>query len=188
MAKSPLEKIAKKIIEKTLQQKATKTVVKKAVRKVVSKKTVKKAARKKIVGKDAYVVKYEDKSRGQPQLLPIFEKIKALLLPYVKGEMKMHGGDGGKIALINNRPLVIDGRKKPGMWFASALVQKGYVGFYYMPVYMNEPVRKQLHPELLKCLKGKACFYIKKEDPVIYAQIKDALKIGFDDYRKKGWV
>ena len=181
MAKSPLQKIAKKITEKTAKEKATKTVVKKAA--------AKKTVTKKTAGKEKeYVVKYEDKSGGQPQLLPIFEKIKALLLPYVKGEMKMHGGDGGKIALINDRPLVIDGRKKPGMWFASALVQKGYVGFYYMPVYMNEPVRKQLHPELLKCLKGKACFYIKKDDPVIYAQIKDALKIGFDDYRKRGWV
>ncbi len=167
---------------------AKKTVTKKAVKKAVSKTAVKKVARKKIVGKDEYVVKYEDKSGGQPQLIPIFEKIKALLLPYVKGEMKMHGGDGGKIALINDRPLVIDGRKKPGMWFVSALIQKGYVGFYYMPVYMNEPVRKQLQPELLKCLKGKACFYIKKDDPVIYAQIKDALKIGFADYRKRGWL
>ena len=155
MAKSSLEKIAKKITEKTLQQKVTKTVVKKTVRKEVPKKTVKKTARKKIVGKDEYVVKYEDKSGGQPQLLPIFEKIKALLLPYVKGEMKMHGGDGGKIALINNRPLIIDDRKKTEMWFASALVQKGYVGFYYMPVYMNEPLRKLLHPSYSNASKAK---------------------------------
>jgi hypothetical protein len=40
----------------------------------------------------------------------------------------------------------------------------------------------------LKCLKGKACFHIKKPDAVIYSQIKDALKIGYDCYKEMGWV
>ena len=166
----------------------------KTVKKTVAKKAVVKTAVKKNASKNSntkeekFKIKYEDKSGGQPQLLPIFENLKKLFLPYIKGDMKLHGGHGGKATLINERPLVIDGRKKPGMWFVSALIQKGYVGFYYMPVYMNEPVRKQLHPDLLKCLKGKACFYIKKDDPEIYAHIKVALKIGFDDYHKRGWL
>ena len=60
--------------------------------------------------------------------------------------------------------------------------------FYFMCVYMNEPLKKRIKPELLKCLKGKACFHIKKDDSVIYEQIEEALKIGFADFRKRGWL
>ncbi len=34
-------------------------------------------------------IKYEDKSEGQPELIPIFDTIKALLKPYVKGTVKV---------------------------------------------------------------------------------------------------
>jgi hypothetical protein len=49
-------------------------------------------------------------------------------------------------------------------------------------------LNKVFKTELLKCLKGKACFHIKKEDPQIMDQIKDALKEGYRLYEEKGWV
>ncbi len=133
-------------------------------------------------------IKYEDKSAGQEGLKSIFGEIKKMMLPYAKGSLELKGGEGGQVALISTKPVVIDGRKREGLWFVSVLVQKGYVGFYYMPVYMNEAVRGQLSPGLLKCLKGKACFHIKKEDPVLFKQIKEALKIGYEDFKEKGWI
>ncbi len=175
--------------QKNAPKKVAKKAAKKAVKKTAPKTPAKKAAVKRSIEADKdNRIKYADKSGGQPNLVPIFETIKAMFVPYIKGDMKLHGGVPGKALLINHRAVEIDGRKKPEMWFVSALIQKGYVGFYYMPVYMNTPVRNKIKPELLKCLKGKACFHIKKHDPVIYAQIKEALKIGFDDYRNKGWV
>ena len=83
--------------------------------------------------KDAIKIKYSDKSPGQPQLIPIFEEIKKMLAPYEKGTMKLFGGSDGKVGLVSKKPVEILGRKKDELWFASALVQKGYVGFYYMP-------------------------------------------------------
>jgi hypothetical protein len=133
-------------------------------------------------------IKYTDKSAGQPELVLVFEAIKKLMIPYAKGSLKLKGGDGGQVALISDKPVVIEGRKKEEIWFAGVLVQKGYVGFYYMPVYMNEPLRKKLPPELLKTLKGKACFHIKKADPQLLGQIKEALQIGHACFREKGWI
>ena len=147
-----------------------------------------KPAKPRKVAKELMEIKYEDKSPGQPQLVPIFEAIKKLLAPYEKGHLHLLDEKGGQVGLISDKEVVIAGRKRDQLWFASALVQKGYVGFYFMPVYMNEPVRRLLPPELLKCLKGKACFYIKKNDPILMGQIKEALKIGYDDYKKKGWI
>jgi len=131
---------------------------------------------------------YSDKSPGQPQLVPIFNEIKKLLTPYKKGTMELLGGSEGKVVLISKKPVEILGRKRDELWFASALVQKGYVGFYYMPVYGNDEIRKKIHPELLKCLKGKACFHIKKFDKEIFLQIQDALKVGYDCWRKLEWL
>ena len=158
----------------------------------VSKETLKKASSKvsskKSAEKKAIKIKYEDKSIGQPQLVPIFEEIKKLLKPYERGTMKLIGGDGGKIMLISKKPVEIAGRKKDELWFASVLVQKGYVGFYYMPVYADNQMRKMIGPELLKCLKGKACFHLKKFDEQIFSQVKDALKIGYDRWHKFNWI
>ena len=133
-------------------------------------------------------IKYYDKSSGQPQLLPIFDEIKKLFAPYEKGTMKLFGGSDGKVGLVSKKPVEILGRKREELWFASALVQKGYVGFYYMPVYMNPAVKKLIKPGLLKCLKGKACFYIRKFDKEIFSQIKEALAIGYREWHQRGWI
>ncbi|HEY4336318.1 MAG TPA: hypothetical protein VGM89_10480 [Puia sp.] len=133
-------------------------------------------------------IKYADKSPGQPGLVPIFNTIARLLKAQAGGELKIKGGKDGQIVLGRFKPIVIDGRKKEELWLASALIQKGYVGFYYMPVYMNDGVRRKLDAGLLKCLKGKACFHIKKEDPVLFDQIEKALRLGVEDYQTKGWI
>ena len=148
---------------------------------------VKKAAPKK--EKEGPKIKYADKSNGQPEMQVIFETIKQLMLPYdKKGALKLYGGSGGKIVLNSERPIVVNGKKMDQVWFVSMLVQKGFVGFYYMPMYMNDPMKKHFSAEFLKCLKGKACFHIKKNDPAIMQEIKKALQIGYAEYDKRGWV
>ena len=132
--------------------------------------------------------KYSDKSAGQPELIPIFNAIKAMLQPYIKGTIKERGKEGGMYNLVSEKAIEVEGRKRPEVYFASILVQKGYVGFYFMPVYMNNEADKMMKPELMKCLKGKACFHIKKNDPVIMDQIKEALRKGYEVYKQRGWV
>jgi hypothetical protein len=174
---------------------AKSTAVKKAGKKSPAKKTavtksaVKKAAPKKAAKKKELSIKYEDKSKGQPQeLITIWQHIKKLMEPYVKGDMKPLGDKPGQYTLINHKPFVAEGRKRNELWFAAVLVQKGYVGFYFMPVYADTKLTDVFKPELLKCLKGKACFHIKKDDPQLYAQIKEALKLGYASYKNMGWL
>jgi len=145
------------------------------------------ASKKLLQEKSETGIKYADKSAGQPELTPIFEAIKKLLLPYEKGAIKLISS-GGQVGLISKKPVEILGRKKDELWFASVLVQKGYVGFYYMPVYADPKVKELIKPELLKCLKGKACFHIKKYDPEILSQIKDALSVGYNIWHSRKWL
>jgi len=55
-------------------------------------------------------------------------------------------------------------------------------------VYGDSSIKKLIKPELLKCLKGKACFYIKKSDKKIFLQIKEALAIGYKEWLQRGWI
>lgn len=147
------------------------------------KKTVKPAPAKSETG-----LKYADKSGDQPELVPIFEAIKKLLLPYGKGTIKVRGGTGGQVTLVSEKPVEINGRKRDEFWFAAALIQRGYVGFYFMPVHDKNEVKEFFKPELLKCLKGKSCFHIKKADEVILKQIEESLAKGYLLHRKRGWI
>jgi hypothetical protein len=133
-------------------------------------------------------IKYSDKSEGQPELVKIFDAIKTLMKPYEKGSLKAYGEKPGMYHLVSFKPIEVEGRKRNEVYFVSIMVQKGFVGFYYMPIYMNPNGAKLVKPELLKCLKGKACFHIKKNDPVLLEQIKEALENGYDVYKKRNWV
>lgn len=131
-------------------------------------------------------IKYLNKSAGQPELVEIFNTIRSLMTPYVKGSIAEVSEKPGSYSLVSKKFFETDGRKFEEVHFAGIIVQKGYVGFYYMPIYCYEPLKAQLKPELLKCLKGKTCFHIKKNDPVFLKQIDEALAIGYESYKNRG--
>jgi hypothetical protein len=86
------------------------------------------------------------------------------------------------------KDLIIEGRKRKEVYFAGVVIQKEYVSFYFMPVYAEPEVKAMFKPELLKLLKGKSCFHIKKLDEELITQIRQVLLDGYTQYRKRGWV
>jgi hypothetical protein len=54
--------------------------------------------------------------------------------------------------------------------------------------FMEIRCKKLIGPGLLNCLKGKACFHIKKFDKEIFLQIKEALDNGYKIWHKRGWL
>jgi hypothetical protein len=125
----------------------------------------------------------------QPELLGIFNALKAEMKPYEAGNMVAVFDMEGKYDLWTNKPVVVAGRPRERINFAGIIVQSNYVGFYYMPVYCNpDKVAPLLSPEFMKLLKGKACFHIKKTDEQVIADVRTAMRIGFDQYEKNGWL
>ena len=82
---------------------------------------------------------------------------------------------------------MIDGKKKDELYFIGLIVQSSYVGFYFFPVYVAPDMKEDLAPDLVKTLKGKSCFHIKKVDKTVLQDIRDALKKGIAMYKVKGW-
>lgn len=121
------------------------------------------------------------------ELQTIFDTLKARMKAY-QPPMTARMDDDSHFDLWSEKDLVIEGRKRKEVYFAGLIIQKNYVGFYYMPVYANEEMKEVFSPELLSRLKGKSCFHIKKLDPQLLQQIDDALKSGFALYQERGWV
>jgi hypothetical protein len=74
------------------------------------------------------------------------------------------------------------------MSVATVILHGSYVGFYLMPVYNTEATKEQLLPDLLKTLKGKACFHIKTDAPELMKHIADTMEPGYRGYKEQGWM
>jgi len=117
----------------------------------------------------------------------IFSTLRPLLARYQPPLFSKHD-DPRYYDLWSRKDLVIAERKRKEVFFAGLIIQKSYVGFYYMPVYVDTELKEIFPPELLSCLKGKSCFHIKKLDDKLLAQIDQALHDGYALYQQRGWI
>lgn len=117
----------------------------------------------------------------------IYNTLKPLLQEYAPPLVAVIDTDSD-YGLVSQKEVEIAGRKRKSVFFASVEIQKQFVGFYYMPIYAETELKTVFQPELLSLLKGKSCFHIKRLTPELIEQIRQALKIGFELYKKNGWV
>ena len=123
-------------------------------------------------------------------LQQIFERLRSVLAEHSPPFVARTGGVKDKLdyQLWAEKDVVIDGRPRKEVYFAGLIVQKGYVGFYYMPVYAQPEIEQLFAPELLELLKGKSCFHIKRFERPLVGQIRDALDAGRRLYEERGWI
>lgn len=125
----------------------------------------------------------------QEQLLEIYNAVYKEVKPYEKGVLKSKIDIQGRYDLWTEKTVFAAGKSRDEFAFVAIILQSNYVGFYFMPIYTNlEEVKPLLSPDLLKCLKGKGCFHIKKVDAEVIKQIKAAMKVGYAQYKKNGWL
>jgi len=126
----------------------------------------------------------------------MFDKLQRLLRKHVP-PFREGGDEQGMFRGKRNYHLVVPkpvavpgayGGKPTDLCMASLVVQKGYVGFYFMPVYMNPALQDKLSPALMKLLKGKTCFHIKTLDDTLLADIQTALTLGTKAFKDRGWA
>jgi hypothetical protein len=100
-------------------------------------------------------------------------------------------GEKKSFQLTVPKPVRIPGAyggKLTDVMLATVILQKGYVGFYLMCIYMNDALKKKLSPALLKLLKGKTCFHLTKLDDGLGKDIELALELGTQSYKERGWL
>ncbi|HXS35935.1 MAG TPA: hypothetical protein VN721_04505 [Flavipsychrobacter sp.] len=127
----------------------------------------------------------------QDQLVEIFNTLKKELKPYEKGSIVARMDIEGKYDLWSehkNKMLIHD-KMRNEVNFATLIIQSNYVGFYYMPIYSNcNDLKDKLSAGLMSKLKGKACFHIKEINKDVISEVNQAMKLGYEQYKKNGWV
>ena len=111
--------------------------------------------------------------------------------PPFRTDLQYKTGTKKALHLAVPRPVVIPGAyggKPVDLMLASVILQKGFVGFYMMCIYMNKGMKEKLPPRLAKALKGKSCFQIKEWDEGLKHDVAAALEMGRKFYRERGWV
>lgn len=121
------------------------------------------------------------------ELLRTFRSLRRLMKKY-EGPFTARLDLEGKYDLWSERDVVVGGRKRKEVFFAAAIIQRNYVGFYYMPVYAERGLKKLFPAQLLRLLKGKSCFHIRRMDAELRRQVASALKTGYELYRERGWA
>ena len=121
------------------------------------------------------------------ELVEMYKRLKVILKKY-EGTFVAKFDLDSRYDLWSIKDVVIEGRKKKEVFFAGLIIQSNYVGFYYMPVYAENDIKEIFGDQLLKLLKGKSCFHIKKLDSELESQISEALEAGFNLYKEKGWI
>jgi len=121
-------------------------------------------------------------------LSQIFNQLRTLMKPFETGTIKARVDEEKRYDLWSEKKVEIEGRKRNDVYFAGLVIQRNYVGFYFMPVYVDADIKAVFKPELLKLLKGKSCFHVKKMDDELSRQIEDALQKGYKLYLDRGWI
>lgn len=123
-------------------------------------------------------------AEGAPEsFTPVFEELKKILLPYATGlevidEPKLYQLTGPATPASQGREV----------WFGGVVVAKRYVSFHLMPVYAFPDLLKDASPGLIKRMQGKSCFNFTKIDNVLFNELKDLVRRGYQRFQTSGLI
>ncbi len=115
-----------------------------------------------------------------PVFQQVFERLRNILKPYE-----------AQLTLVDDQQerYILNGhysqKFKKELFFGSTIIQKNYVSFYLMPVYMYPKLLESVSPELKKRMQGKSCFNFKKVDEILFDELTVLTKRGFERFQQE---
>lgn len=113
----------------------------------------------------------------------VFDGLREILIPY--SEKLTVVVDQADHFYLDTKYIMKN--KKP-MYFASVKLNKNYVSFHLMPVYVFTDLLKDISPELKKRMQGKSCFNFKNLDGDLFQELRKLTKRGYAEYGKAGYL
>ena len=74
------------------------------------------------------------------------------------------------------------------LYFGGIKINKSFVSYYLMPIYVNPELLKDIDAKLKKHLKGKSCFNFKQLDDDVLTQLQELTDKGLQDYHRQGYL
>lgn len=113
----------------------------------------------------------------------IFHYLKEILVPYSNGMVVVT--DEPDNYYLNTHHIMKN--KKP-MYFASAKINKNYVSFHLMPVYVFPELLESISPELQNRMQGKSCFNFNATDAKLFQELNELTQAGYRKYQKADYL
>ncbi|MDY6977593.1 MAG: hypothetical protein SVW51_15545 [Pseudomonadota bacterium] len=113
----------------------------------------------------------------------IFHHLKEILVPYSTDMV---------VAIDKSDNFYLDTKhvmknKKP-MNFGSVKINKNYVSFHIMPVYVFPELLEAISPDLKKRMQGKSCFNFKVTDAKLFQELKELTLAGYGKYKQADYL
>jgi len=121
------------------------------------------------------------------ELEQVFAELKPVFEAY-DGPFVARTDTGSSYQLYTVGPVRVDGREYAEFAFAGLRLGAKHVTIDYMPVYLRPDLRDELGGQLRPLLKTKSCFHLRSAGEAVCEQVRDALELGLDLYRRNGWV
>ncbi len=113
----------------------------------------------------------------------IFAHLKEILVPY--SQRMVVAIDKPDNFYLNTYHTMKN--KKP-MYFGSTKINKNYVSFHLMPVYVFPDLLEIISPTLNKRRQGKSCFNFKATDTKLFQELKELTEAGYKKYKGANYL
>lgn len=120
---------------------------------------------------------------ASPDLQSVFAALRPLLTPYVASLTVVRDAPG-TLSLDTKHILP---NKKP-LFFGAVEINKTYVSFHLMPVYVFPELLATVSPPLRKRMQGKSCFNFSRVDPVLFQELAALVAAGYARYAQAGYA
>lgn len=113
----------------------------------------------------------------------VFERLKEIIEPY-STELVVVVDNVDNFQVDTNFIM----KNKNPLYFGSVKINKNYVSFHFMPVYVFPELLQGISPELKRRMQGKSCFNFKTVNEVIFSELGTLASIGHTKYKDAGYL
>ncbi len=114
---------------------------------------------------------------------PVFERLREIMIPYAN-DLDLKKDVSGSLYIDTNHIMQ---NKKP-LFFGAVRINKRYVSYHLMPLYVNPALLHNMSAELQERMKGKSCLNFSENDEKLFAELSLLTRAGYEYYRQQGYV
>ena len=120
--------------------------------------------------------------KSQSDFPLVFEKLRSILKPYsTKLIVKVDSPTGFSLDTVYSE------KWKKELFFGAVHINKNYVSFHLMPIYMFPDLLENMSPELKKHMQGKSCFNFNKIEKSLFDELAQLTKQGYERFMKENY-
>lgn len=116
-------------------------------------------------------------------LQQVYERLRDIMIPYAN-DLDLKKDAPGELYIDTNHLMAND---KP-LFFGAVRINKRYVSYHLMPVYVNTALLDNISAGLRKRMQGKSCLNFTTIDEELFAELSLLTRAGHEFYRRQGYL